>query len=420
MEVNSIKKIITAIGNPMINNELKKEQELNVINNDIQYQDGIFEILEIKKEIDFLILNELIPGDLNLEDLIDKIYENNYDIKIIIILENYNEKIEKKLIKKGVYRIFYNNKVNIDDIKKLLLKNNMEIYNEEIRKEIDNLKNYIIKKNKINYKNKFKEKIKKYININLKNMVKININNNYNYNSYLDNSKIISILGNNGAGKSIFSVMLANKIKRLNKKVLIIDFDILNNSLHTILGVKKYPEKLKKIIEKNNEFDGELNIENLIIKINNKIDLISGINILFNSKIKTNIDKFKNIINYLKNIYDYIIIDTTSECFFEYTQEIINISNKSIFLTEANLLELSKSKRLLEIYKNNWNIDTNKINIIFNKYNKNSIDMKLLQELYSEYNILGNIKFASNYNFLINNNMKYLKINNKKIVENKI
>ena len=46
--------------------------------------------------------------------------------------------------------------------------------------------------------------------------------------------------------------------------------------------------------------------------------------------------------------------------------------------------------------------------------------MKLLQELYSEYNILGNIKFASNYNFLINNNMKYLKINNKKIVENKI
>ncbi|MBE5806127.1 MAG: MinD/ParA family protein [Clostridiales bacterium] len=418
MEVNSIKKIITAIGNPMINNELKKEQELNVINNDIQYQDGIFEILEIKKEIDFLILNELIPGDLNLEDLIDKIYENNYDIKIIIILENYNEKIERKLIKKGVYRIFYNNKVNIDDIKKLLLKNNMEIYNEEIRKEIDNLKNYIIKKNKINYKNKFKEKIKKYININLKNMVKININNNYN--SYLDNSKIISILGNNGAGKSVFSVMLANKIKRLNKKVLIIDFDILNNSLHTILGVKKYPEKIKKIIEKNNEFDGELNIENLIIKINNKIDLISGINILFNSKIKTNIDKFKNIINYLKNIYDYIIIDTTSECFFEYTQEIINISNKSIFLTEANLLELSKSKRLLEIYKNNWNIDTNKINIIFNKYNKNSIDMKLLQELYSEYNILGNIKFASNYNFLINNNMKYLKINNKKIVENKI
>ena len=35
-----------------------------------------------------------------------------------------------------------------------------------------------------------------------------------------------------------------------------IDFkknDILNNNLHTILGVKKYPEKIKKIIEKNNE-----------------------------------------------------------------------------------------------------------------------------------------------------------------------
>ena len=54
MEVKKIKNILTAIGNPMLNNELKKIENINIVNNDIQYQEGIFEILEINKNIDFL------------------------------------------------------------------------------------------------------------------------------------------------------------------------------------------------------------------------------------------------------------------------------------------------------------------------------------------------------------------------------
>ena len=44
--MTKIKKILTAIGNPFLNNELKKYGELIVINNDVQYQDGIFENVE--------------------------------------------------------------------------------------------------------------------------------------------------------------------------------------------------------------------------------------------------------------------------------------------------------------------------------------------------------------------------------------
>ena len=55
MEVKKIKNILTAIGNPILNNELKKIKNINIIYNDIQYQEGIFEILEINKNIDFLI-----------------------------------------------------------------------------------------------------------------------------------------------------------------------------------------------------------------------------------------------------------------------------------------------------------------------------------------------------------------------------
>ena len=206
--------------------------------------------------------------------------------------------------------------------------------------------------------------------------------------------------------------MLAKSIKKQFKKILIIDFDILNNSLHTILGVKKYSEEIKKIIEKNNYKNNEINIENLIIKINNKVDLISGINLIFDANNKISNEKIKEIIEKLKIYYDVIIIDTTSECFFDYTKEIIKISNKSIYLTEANLIEISKSKRILEMYYTNWNIEKNKINIIFNKFNKKCIDISLLKNLYSDYNILGFLKLKNNYSELINNNFKNISIKN--------
>ena len=79
------------------------------------------------------------------------------------------------------------------------------------------------------------------------------------------------------------------------------------------------------------------------------------------------------------------------------------------------MLEISKSRRLLDIYYNNWKIEKNKINIIFNKYNKNSIDINLLKKLYDDYTILGKIKLRNNYNLFINNNFKKIIIKNNLI-----
>ena len=441
MEVKKIK-ILTAIGNPILNNELKKIEDIEVINNDIQYQEGIFEILEIEKEIDFIIIR-LIPGKLEICELIEKVEEVNYKIKIVLILEKYDEKLEKILIKKGVYRIFYNNKIEVGDFIKILNEDSkMEKYNEEIRKEIDELKKYIksqsinekinsdkkIVKNKLNKNKKFYKKEKN----DLLNIVVENIKNNllnkkiflnildrnekkHLINKIIDNKQennIISVLGNSGAGKSVFSVLLANTLKRYYNKILIIDFDFLNNSLHTILGVRKYSEEIKEKMKNTNFDKNKIEIQNLIINVNKKIDLISGINLIFDSSNKINQKKMKEIIKEVSKLYNVVIIDTTTECFFEYTQEIIKMSNKSIFLTEANLLEISKSKRILEMYYTNWNIEKNKINIIFNKFNKNSIDVSLLYKLYSDYKILGRINLKKDYNKIIKSNIKCFKNNN--------
>lgn len=401
-----MKKIITALAEPQLNNELKKEKDFIVIGKDIQYQEGVIEILETEKEVDFLIISEALPGNEKIENLIEKIKQINNEVNIVIILENKKEELEKNLYSKNVYLILYN-KIEIKEIIKLI-KNKKEDENEKIKKEINDLKKIIIEQNSKNKQNK-KQKIKEVKELN-------------------SQKEIICILGSGGVGKSIFTVNLAKSLIYSKKKILIIDFDILNNSLHTILGVKKYSEKISKKIKENNLIKDKIGLKELKIKINKRIDLISGINLLFDSKYKINNIQFNNLFNDVKKFYDVIIIDTSSECFFNYTKDIIKKSNINIFIVEPNLLEIQKSKNILKIYKEEWNIDNNKINILFNKFNKNSIDINILKIIFSEYNIIGKIDINNKYNLIINKNAnkidknikkKYLKIIEKYLINRK-
>lgn len=347
--MNKIKSIITALGNQRINEELKNNK-LNILNNDILYKEGILEYLENNKKIDYLIIDEKLPGNIKMEEIIKLVNKINKNIKIIFISE--------KNINYKVYKIL--KEININEIKNII--NSDNIFNQKT----------------IPINNFFSDK----------------------------KGLTISILGSNGIGKSIFSILYAQNKK--DKKVLIIDFDILNNSLHTILGVKNYNNKIKNKIKK--EYIKN-NLNNLIIKINNNIDLISGINLIMDKKERINISEFKNLINKIKNNYDYIIIDTSSECFFEYNKEIIKMSNFSIFISGANLLEINKTKKLLDIYKNEWQIDNKKINIIFNKCTSQSIDDNVLKNIFNNYNILGKIKLSEYYDMAINeNNVQKIKI----------
>lgn len=381
-----MKKIITAIGNEILNKKLKKENDFEVIIEDIQYKEGIIEYLEKENNIDILIISELLPGNIELKELIEKIKNINSNIEIIIFLENKNTELENYLYAKGIYNIFYNNQIEIEEIIKIINNKNIEINNE-----LKEIKQMLLEKQKNKVNNK-KIILNKLINI---------FNKKQKYD--LKEEKIISVTGTNGVGKSIFTINLANSLSNSKNKILIIDFDILNNSLHTILGIKKYSQKIRNKI-KNNNLLKEIKIEELIIKINSKIDLVSGINLLFDSKYKISSEKVKNILSKLKEKYEIIIIDTSSECFFDYTKEIIKNSNLNIFILEANLLEIKKAKNLLNIYINNWEIPKESINILFNKYNENSIDISILKKIFSEFNILGKLSFNPQYNLIINKN----------------
>ena len=220
--------------------------------------------------------------------------------------------------------------------------------------------------------------------------------------------QIIPILGTGGVGKSIITIQMANMLQTQNKKILNIDFDILNNSLHTMLGVKKYTKKIQRKIKENDLIRSKITIQDLIIKINSSIDLISGINLLFDSKYKISSEKIYQIIKEIKKYYDYILIDTSSECFFDYTKNILENSTQCIFLLEGNISEIKKAKQLLNIYYIHWKIPKNKIKLLINKYNENAIEENIVKNIFKEYKILGRIRLNEKYNQHINEHFKHM------------
>ena len=399
-----MKKIITAINDKILNEELKKNKDVEIICKDIQYKEGILEILEINFEIDYIFINYNLPGEISIQYLIKTILKINENIKLIIFVKKENNNNYKFLENENIKIIFYENKININ----LLIDNQKnELVNLE---EKTNIKDKELKNNKIKREKKLKNKIK--INFNKNNFIKKDrINNNLN----LIKNKIITFNGDRGVGKSLIIINFAFYLK--NKKILIIDYNLENINIHNFFGVKRlnhninknsfFNNKKTKINKyrkiKNKFFEEYFNISilnNLIIKINKNINLLSYTRLI-------NLKK----INEINKNYDYIFIEFSEKI----NKKIILNSYKNIILIEPNLIGINNSKKYLEkIYK----INPKNTKIILNKNNNYSINENLLTNIFLNINIIGKIDYKNIYNFLINNNFKnnYL-LNSKKIIQ---
>lgn len=400
-----MKKLITAIEDPIFHKNLKERSTVSIWKEDILYPEAILEILQKERTIDGILLNTKILPKEEILFFIKQIQEFNKKIEIIVIIEKQN-KLEGRLREIGIEKIFYEETVQIEDIL-LITENKKNEIEEDLKEQIRDLKELILKKENKKTKKQRQNLLKRH------------------KKEITYPQTIMSIIGTGGVGKSIVTINLANELKSYCKKILLIDFDILNSSLHTILGISKYSKKVKnkmkniipiteiQRISNINLLLDTLTIKDFVIKVNKKIDLLSGIDILFNSKRRIEPPKIEKLLQELKKTYDVILIDTSCECFYEYNKTLIECSNKAILITEANVSEIKKSKRLLEIYTKEWKIPKNKINILFNKTNSNSIEKRILQTIFEDFLIIGFIQFQKRYTLLINKNMNRTWLNKK-------
>ncbi len=348
-------KIITAMNNPILNEELKNENNIKIICKDIFYKEGILEILEKDLEVNYIIMDFNLPGEIEINELIEKILYKNEKIKIIITIKNEN-KNNINLDNNKIKIIYYQNKINLEILKK---------YNNDF--------------NKINIKNKKEKNKNKKI-------------------------KIISILGEEKIGKSITIINMAHYLKSKNFKTLIIELNSEHTDISTLFKNEKKSEKniTKKLVLKNKikiinnkyivKYLNKKIIENMIIKINKNIDLI-----LYNKIINY------NLIKKIENNYDYFLI----EFFPKINKKILFNSDEKILLIKPNLFGIKNAKKI---------IDKNKIEnlkIIINNFNEYSIDEKIINEIFNKNKIIAKIKYKKEYEELINKKFKSKILDNK-------
>lgn len=327
-----MKTILTAVGNSMLNKKISQMEDYNVLTKDISNDEELIEWLERCKNIDVLFLHSNIIKHYKIDEFI-KIIRKLQENIIIIFFPDKNAKIN---IKEDEHLKIYTNlemdwKVLEDILKKTIKKDNEKC-----------------------------------------------------------NSKIITISGASGVGKSTFCTFFAKNVQ--NTKTLLIDFDLDENQIRTILKIKKQP----KFID---------DIKSLIINVDKNLDVLCHLDTVFSNKEEINFIKIQEMFNQLKEEYNSIIIDTSSKLENEYTKRIFYNSDDVIFLLEPNILGVKKSKNMLEVFENDWKLDSSKIKLVLNKTNIYQISEAILEELFPNMKLLGSIKYKDCYNLMINKNI---------------
>jgi MinD-like ATPase involved in chromosome partitioning or flagellar assembly len=369
-----MKKIITALGNPVLNNELKKFQKYDVLHEDIIYQEAVLDILEIYNP-DVLVLSGLLQGQSDGIEFIDLIRKKNRVARIILITDKINEETKNILISKGIFDIFCDSEIEIGDVLEAIdreepINKKIEIIKEEEREKYNN--------------NISKEKI---------------------YISKTQKQEIIAFSGTSGSGKSTIlknlSLVLSNKT---TSRILVIDLDTLNGNLDEIYNINKIPQGVDILLDEEkkcglnyivdliskNRFDSNV-FDGLVVKFQN-VDIITGNTSLHYCQNVLNTEYYDKILEYAKEKYDFIFIDTSNNIFLDSTKWAVQKASRLFFVTENNYLCIKKANQLLNIFINLWGVWKNKIQIIINKSNSNGLEIELIQNVLGNIQVIGNIK----------------------------
>ncbi len=392
-----MKRIITAMGNDVLNNELKKYAKYDVILEDLFYQDMVISNI-VKYEFDTLIISGLLQGQWNLEEFVDKIRSKNSFVRIIIVTDEIDSSLRKILESKNVLDIFIDSTVEIQNIidaidREETVKKKYEMVREETADYI--LENDINKDNKTNIKERENNQVKeKFI-----------------LEKAVQKQEIIAISGISGAGKSTIATNICKVLsQKSDSKILLIDLDTLNGNIDELLKINKVPENIEIVIDDDkrsginyatelimkNRFDSNV-FDELVINADG-FDVLTGNTSLHYCQNVLKEEYYEKMLQSAKEKYDFIIIDTSSNIFLDSTKWALQTANRVLFVTESNYLSIKKMQQFINVIINIWGVWKQKIEIIINKKYKSELENEAISRIMEGLKIIGEIKFNEENN----------------------
>lgn len=357
-------KIITALGNPTVNSELKKYEKYDVIGDDLQYQEALFDVLEYE-EADVIIISGLLQGQFEFDEFVLEVKKKNIGARIIVIVDEIDDETKNILMAKGIFDIFYDDKITMQDILDSIDREE-PISRARILSEISSEKYVAIEK---------EEQIENKICV-------------------MQKQEIIVVSGTPGSGKSTVAANLAKNLsKKTDSKILLIDLDTLNGNIDELLGINKVPENVEILIDEDkkcginyiadliskNRFDTNV-LEDLVVSAG-KFDVVTGNTSLHSCQNVLNEECYKKLIESAKEIYDFIIIDTSSNIFLDSTKWAVQVANRVLFVVEDSYICLKKATQMLYVFEELWAIWKGKIQLIINKETRNSLEGEMMEKI---------------------------------------
>ena len=184
-----------------------------------------------------------------------------------------------------------------------------------------------------------------------------------------------------GIGKTSILTNLAWEIyQKTNEKVCILDFSFNAQDASTYLNTKQNAT-IEEILSNIEELDENILLNQLGKYKDSKIYLLEAQEDLI-SQYKITTQQISKIINALKNIFDYILIDTSS-AINENNAIIFDNSDLILLISSTNTTSIKNSQKCYELFdKIGYNDD--KIKLIINRYiESEEISVKTIEEQFN-------------------------------------